>query len=88
MEYLAQYTMGKDLYSHYSYFGYDFHEALENPTHCALSICKGWSSPSPQICPVHILPLRLKQGRHFAPEQSNPTSSPWRSIGRWPRPAT
>ena len=33
-------------------------------------------------------PPQLKQGRHFPPEQSNPSSSPWRSIGRWPRPAT
>jgi len=73
IEYLAQYTMEKDLYSHHYHLGCDFHEALENPTHCALSICKRLVfSLSSECCPAHNLPL--KQGRHFPPEQGNPSS--------------
>eukprot|EP00092_Neocalanus_flemingeri_P005857 GFUD01006304.1.p1 GENE.GFUD01006304.1~~GFUD01006304.1.p1 ORF type:complete len:481 (-),score=167.66 GFUD01006304.1:83-1525(-) len=73
IEYLAQYTMEKDPYSHHYHLGCDFHEALENPTHCALSICKRLVfSLSSECCPAHNLPLR--PGRHFPPDQSTLSS--------------
>jgi len=68
IECLAQYTMEKDLYSHHYNLGCDFHESLENPTHCALSISKRLVfSLSAECCPAHNLPL--KQGRHLPPDQ-------------------
>jgi len=73
IDYLAQYTMEKDLYSHHFHLGCDFHEALENPTHCALSISKRLVfSLSAECCPAHNLPL--KPGRHFPPDQTIPSS--------------
>ena len=73
IECLAQYTMEKDLYSHHHNLGCDFHEALENPTHCALSISKRLVfSLSAECCPAHNLPLR--QGRHFPPDQGIPSA--------------
>jgi len=73
IECLAQYTMEKDQYSHHHNLGCDFHEALENPTHCALSISKRLVfSLSAECCPAHNLPLR--QGRHFPPDQGIPSA--------------
>jgi hypothetical protein len=63
----------KDLYSHHYHLGCDFHKAQQNPTHCALYICKRLVfSLSSECCPTHALPLQ--QGRHFPPEQVNPSS--------------
>jgi len=73
IECLAQYTMEKDFFTHHYHLGCDFHEALENPTHCALSICKRLVfSLSAECCPAHNLPL--KQGRHFPPDQGTASS--------------
>jgi len=73
IEYLAQYTMEKDPYSHNYHLGCDFHEILENPTHCALSISKRLVfSLSAECCPAHN--ILLKPGRHFPPDQSMPSS--------------
>merc|ERR1719369_2063468 len=73
IECLAQYTMEKDLYSHHHNLGCDFHESLENPTHCALSISKRLVfSLSAECCPAHNIPL--KQGRHLPPDQSTPST--------------
>jgi len=73
IDYLAHYTLDKDLYSHHHHLGCDFHEALENPTHCALSISKRLVfSLSAECCPAHNLPMR--QGRHFPPDQGIPST--------------
>ena len=57
-----------DKFSHHAGIGCEFHEALENPHHCAEAICRRLVFDlAAACCPAYRLPLR--PGRHLPPDQ-------------------
>jgi len=72
-ECLADYAMEKDLYSYHHYIGCEFHEALQNSTHCTLSKAKRLVfTVCGECCP--LLEIELVPGFHEPPDQD--ASSP------------
>jgi len=66
---IAQALMEEDRYSHHAGLGCDFHETLNNPHHCSLSICKRWFFTLAFSC-SNMYRLHLKPGRHLPPDQA------------------
>ena len=65
---IAQALMEEDRYSHHAGLGCDFHETLNNPHHCSLSICKRMFFTLVFSC-SNMYRLNLKPGRHLPPDQ-------------------
>jgi len=65
---VAQALMEEDRYSHHAGLGCDFHETLNNPHHCSLSICKRLFFTLAFSC-SNMYRLHLKPGRHLPPDQ-------------------
>jgi len=65
---IAQALMEDDQFSHHSGLGCNFHESLNNPHHCSLSICKRMVFTMSSAC-SNLYRLRLKPDRHLPPDQ-------------------
>ena len=65
---IAQALMEEDRFSHHAGLGCHFHESLNNPHHCSLSICKRMIFTLASSC-SNLYRLHLRPGRHLPPDQ-------------------
>ena len=65
---IAQALTEEDRFSHHAGLGCQFHESLNNPHHCSLSICKRMFFTLAYSC-SNLYRLHLKPGRHLPPDQ-------------------